>query len=340
MDRDDITGRLGEIGCPALIVHGSDDTAIPLARAEQMRDGLAGPVTFTLIDGAPHASNVTHPSAVNAEIVNFLPPEVLAKPLRDGSPDEVRVLAGLLARLDLRPVDMATAELAAALASRYRLRAADATHLATAVGIGANRFITNNQAIGLVAADVAVTAPIAASADWAADAHRSSLVGTDDDEPEEVLSPMTQPLRAAGWEEISSNASDLGDTEVLLSRRGQVLTAAYRPLTREVMLSDGRPELDMLCQVLADEGVLVEGPDGISRVDRAAATAANWSDQLLTVIEKHLLGGLAENRALAKSIHILLAGIWPWGTGVPHSDSDWDLLHRQIMVHLRRTALL
>jgi 3-oxoadipate enol-lactonase len=72
MDRDDITGRLGEIGCPALIVHGSEDAAIPLARSETMRDGLAGSVTFTLIDGAPHASNVIHPGVVNAEAVSFL----------------------------------------------------------------------------------------------------------------------------------------------------------------------------------------------------------------------------------------------------------------------------
>jgi predicted nucleic acid-binding protein len=75
----------------------------------------------------------------------LLLPEVLSKPLRDGPPDEVRFLAGLLARLDLRPVDRATAELATALSSRYRLRAADATHLATAVGLGADRFITNNR---------------------------------------------------------------------------------------------------------------------------------------------------------------------------------------------------
>ena len=75
----------------------------------------------------------------------LLLPEVLAKPLRDGTPDEIRILAGLLARLDLRPVDRATAELATALSGRYRLRAADATHLATAVGLGADRFITNNQ---------------------------------------------------------------------------------------------------------------------------------------------------------------------------------------------------
>lgn len=75
----------------------------------------------------------------------LLLPEVLGKPLRDGAADEVRALAGLLARLDLRPVDRITAELATELSSRYRLRAADATHLATAVGLGADRFITNNR---------------------------------------------------------------------------------------------------------------------------------------------------------------------------------------------------
>ena len=75
----------------------------------------------------------------------LLMPEILSKPLREGATDEIRILAGLLARLDLRPVDRATAELATALASRYRLKAADATHLATAVSTGADRFITNNQ---------------------------------------------------------------------------------------------------------------------------------------------------------------------------------------------------
>lgn len=75
----------------------------------------------------------------------LLLPELLSKPIRDGDTDGVRALAGLLARLDLRPVDRATAELATALASAYNLRAADATHLATAVVMGADRFITNNQ---------------------------------------------------------------------------------------------------------------------------------------------------------------------------------------------------
>jgi predicted nucleic acid-binding protein len=75
----------------------------------------------------------------------LLLPEILAKPLRDGAAEEVRALAALLARLDLRPVDRAIADLATVLASKYRLRAADATHLATAVSLGADRFITNNR---------------------------------------------------------------------------------------------------------------------------------------------------------------------------------------------------
>ena len=87
---------------------------------------------------------VAHGGVAGAGSVLLLP-EVLGKPLRDRAIDEVRVLAGLLARLDLRPVDRATAELATALSARYGLRAADAVHLATAVGLGADRFITSNQ---------------------------------------------------------------------------------------------------------------------------------------------------------------------------------------------------
>ncbi len=68
-------------------------------------------------------------------------PELLTKPLREHATDE---LGALLGRLDLRPTDEATAELATALGAAYGLRAAYAVHLATAVGGGADRFLTNN----------------------------------------------------------------------------------------------------------------------------------------------------------------------------------------------------
>jgi predicted nucleic acid-binding protein len=74
----------------------------------------------------------------------LLIPELLFKPMRDGADSELEALVVLLGRLDLRPVDEAVAELATALGSAYRLRAADAVHLATAVAAGADRFITNN----------------------------------------------------------------------------------------------------------------------------------------------------------------------------------------------------
>ena len=72
MDRDDITGRLAEITCPTLIVHGTADAAIPMERAESVRDGLGGPVTLIPVEGAAHASNVTHPDEVNEAILTFM----------------------------------------------------------------------------------------------------------------------------------------------------------------------------------------------------------------------------------------------------------------------------
>jgi predicted nucleic acid-binding protein len=75
----------------------------------------------------------------------LLVPELLAKPLRDDAVDEIDELAMLLGRLDLLPVDRATADLAAVLGAAHRLRAVDAVHLATAVNAGADRFITNNR---------------------------------------------------------------------------------------------------------------------------------------------------------------------------------------------------
>ncbi len=74
----------------------------------------------------------------------LLIPELLSKPMRDGADSEIDALVALLGRLDLRPLDEAVAELAAALGSVHTLRAADAVHLATAVASGADRFITNN----------------------------------------------------------------------------------------------------------------------------------------------------------------------------------------------------
>jgi len=91
----------------------------------------------------------TDPVTVSGAVAGIgsvlLIPELLTKPLRENRADELDELGALLGRLDLRPTDEATAELAAALGASYGLRAADAGHLATAVSSGAARFLTNNR---------------------------------------------------------------------------------------------------------------------------------------------------------------------------------------------------
>ena len=72
MHRDDITSRLGEITCPALIVHGTADASIPMEKAEVLRDELGGATTLVAIEGGPHAANMTHSEPVNAAILQFL----------------------------------------------------------------------------------------------------------------------------------------------------------------------------------------------------------------------------------------------------------------------------
>ena len=63
--------------------------------------------------------------------------EVLV-PRSGGRLDELDDLGRLLGRLDLRPVDRRIAEAAAILRGKYRLKTADAVHLATALDAGAD----------------------------------------------------------------------------------------------------------------------------------------------------------------------------------------------------------
>lgn len=75
----------------------------------------------------------------------LLLPELLSKPLSTGDTDQLGRLTTLLGRLELHSVDYETGLLSVQLAANYRLKAADAVHLATAIHHGADRFLTNNR---------------------------------------------------------------------------------------------------------------------------------------------------------------------------------------------------
>ncbi|GAC1332576.1 MAG: alpha/beta hydrolase [Candidatus Dormibacteria bacterium] len=62
-ERDDISGRLGEIGVPTLVVHGTEDVPIPVERGQELAAAIPG-ARLELVAGAGHQSNMDHPDEV------------------------------------------------------------------------------------------------------------------------------------------------------------------------------------------------------------------------------------------------------------------------------------
>ncbi|HJP16367.1 MAG TPA: alpha/beta hydrolase [Acidimicrobiales bacterium] len=71
-ERDDIDERLGEIKCPALVLHGDLDAAIPLERGKKMASLLGGETLFHKVNGAGHSANLEKPEIVNPLLLDFL----------------------------------------------------------------------------------------------------------------------------------------------------------------------------------------------------------------------------------------------------------------------------
>jgi 3-oxoadipate enol-lactonase len=70
--REDIHDRLREIKAPALVIHGTADTAIDMELAERLCSGLAGCRGLVRIEGAGHSANLTHSEPVNRALKKFL----------------------------------------------------------------------------------------------------------------------------------------------------------------------------------------------------------------------------------------------------------------------------
>jgi pimeloyl-ACP methyl ester carboxylesterase len=70
--REDIHDRLGEIKVPSLVIHGTADAAIDVELAQRLCSELADCRGLVLVEGAGHASNLTHPDEVNIALKHFL----------------------------------------------------------------------------------------------------------------------------------------------------------------------------------------------------------------------------------------------------------------------------
>jgi 3-oxoadipate enol-lactonase len=72
LDRDDISDRLEELAMPVLCIHGSEDLAIPVARAHEICAAVSDCRGVVEVPGAAHAANLTHPDLVNPPLRAFL----------------------------------------------------------------------------------------------------------------------------------------------------------------------------------------------------------------------------------------------------------------------------
>lgn len=66
---------LEDVSCPVLILHGTEDCAVSLERAEQLKDSFVsvpGGAQLHIVHGAPHFLSMTFPTIVTRFILKFL----------------------------------------------------------------------------------------------------------------------------------------------------------------------------------------------------------------------------------------------------------------------------
>jgi pimeloyl-ACP methyl ester carboxylesterase len=67
----DLRAVLPRVAVPTLVLWGDQDTVLPLAESEVLRDGIAG-ADLVVIEGAGHASNQERPTEFNAAVRAFV----------------------------------------------------------------------------------------------------------------------------------------------------------------------------------------------------------------------------------------------------------------------------
>jgi 3-oxoadipate enol-lactonase len=69
----DLTGRVGEIGAPTLVVAGAEDPSVPPAAGEALAAAIPG-ATHVVLEGAAHLANVEQAEAFTAALLRHLGP--------------------------------------------------------------------------------------------------------------------------------------------------------------------------------------------------------------------------------------------------------------------------
>jgi hypothetical protein len=175
---------------------------------------------------------------------------------------------------------------------------------------------------------------------WAGEAYeRLYSAGGVDEYSDNVLDHLEVMLSGGGWAELDRSSWE-GGLEESLQRRGEhCLSAAYDPVTRQIRLIDGKPELEAMLDLLAEEGV-VTGDEGLERVDTSEAAVQRWGTELLTAAEDLLRGRITELRPLTAPVQDGLLGLHPHADGGLHGPETTRLVDEQLTTLLRTAGVL
>ncbi|WP_344952263.1 hypothetical protein, partial [Actinomadura miaoliensis] len=176
--------------------------------------------------------------------------------------------------------------------------------------------------------------------DWAEETYQQLYGASGVDEcSEEVLDHLEVMLSGSGWVELERATWEGGLEELLLRREEHCLTASYDPVTRQVRLVDGKPELEVMLQLFADDGVL-SGGDGQETVDTGEAAVERWGAEILTAAEDLLRGRIKELPHLAVPVQGALLGLHPLADGTLRAPESTALAKAQLTVLLRTAGVL
>ncbi len=174
---------------------------------------------------------------------------------------------------------------------------------------------------------------------WGDSYHRLYGDGEGLDYANRVLEHLTLTLARHGWAELTGSTWEGGLEQTLLRRGEHCLTAAYDPITRQVQLINGKAELELTLDMLADDGVLTND-DGQDTIDTSEEATARWGAELLTAATDLLAGRINELPQLVAPIQVTMLGLHPHADGLLRGPEAPALVERQLETLLLTTGVL
>ncbi|MEJ2851830.1 MULTISPECIES: hypothetical protein [unclassified Saccharothrix] len=149
------------------------------------------------------------------------------------------------------------------------------------------------------------------------------------DDTDRVVDQTSWMLADAGWVELEQSTWEGGLEHLVLRRAEHCLRVAYDPVTKQLELADGKRELDLTLQILAEEGVLVDDDTG-ERIVVDETTLDQWGADLLRAADDRLHGRFADLTPLTTPVQVTVLGLHPHGDGNLHGPDSVALVQQQL----------